>query len=68
MKDYIIELRGNKKVVVEGSKSIEDGNLYIEIINGYQQRYFKMSHNIIQSILKRKLEEWNIRLTIRKTS
>lgn len=35
MKDYIIELRGNKKVVVEGSKSIEDGNLYIEIINGY---------------------------------
>ncbi|WP_300347713.1 hypothetical protein [Clostridium sp.] len=32
MKDYIIELRGNKKVVVEGSKSIEDGNEYWKFV------------------------------------
>lgn len=32
MKDYIIELRGNKKVVVEGSKSIEYGNEYWKFV------------------------------------
>lgn len=69
MKDYIIESRGNKKSVVEGSESIEDGNEYwkfvyrhnkwllAEILQDepqYNSEYFKKEVRRVEHILNNK--------------